>query len=268
VKTSISILLAAGLLGAALPLSAQRGYVYESTNTASGQTMNSVMSILGHRIKVEISGGAMEGTMIFDGDMLIASDGQQYYEITAEMIQQMVGAMAGAQGMMAQAMAEARKNMSAEELEELRKLGIPGLGDPDDAESSPESVRKSAIGTESTPLGQCTMYRWEFPDGSPDQDLCLSNEKIVGFDESKAAFKALAEFMKPMQDAMANSPIAGMQRNPLERMGDVENLPLKGVQYVGGEPVSEWTITDARAANLSPADFGPPDLPKAEIPIG
>ncbi len=268
-KTSISVLLTAGLMAAALPLSAQQGYVYESTNTASGQTMTSLVSILGERIKVEISGGgAMAGTMIFDGEMLIASDGQQYYEITAEMIQQMVGAMSGAQGMMAQAMAEARKNMSAEELEELQRMGIPGLGDLDESEAARESVRTGSMGTESTPLGRCTMYRWEFPDGTPDQDLCLSDDKIVGFDESKAAFKGLAEFMKPMQDAMTNSPIAGMQRNPLERMGDVENLPLMGIQYVNGEPVSEWTITDARAANLSPADFGPPDLPKAQIPIG
>lgn len=250
------------------PASAQQGYVYESTNTASGETMTSVMSVLGNRIKVELAGsGTPMGTMIFDGEKLIASDGQQYYELTEETLQQMVGAVAGAQGLMAQAMAQARENMTEEELEQLRQMGIPGFGG-DEPQEIPESTRAGSIGTESTPLGNCTMYRWEYPDGTPDQDLCLSNDPIVGFEESKAAFKALADFMKPMQDAMASSPIAGMQRNPLERMGDVENLPLMGVQYVGGEPVSEWTITSARRADLSASDFGPPDLPKAQIPIG
>ena len=267
-KKSITVLTAIATWGLVAPVSAQQGYVYESTNTAGGETMTSVMSILGPRIKVELSGSsATMGTMIFDGEKLIASDGQQYYEITQETLQQLVGAMAGAQGLMAQAMAEAQKNMSEEELEQLKSMGIPGFGG-DEPEVAPESSRAGSLGTESTPLGSCTMYRWEYPDGTPDQDLCLSDDPIVGFEQSKAAFKALADFMKPMQDAMANSPIAGMQRNPLERMGDVENLPLMGVQYVDGAPVSEWTITSAREANLSPADFGPPDLPKAQMPIG
>lgn len=267
-RKSITALTVIATWGALSPAAAQQGYVYESTNTASGETMTSVMSVLGDRIKVELGGaGVPMGTMIFDGEKLIASDGQQYYELTEETLQQLVGAMAGAQGLMAQAMAQARENMTEEELAQLEQMGIPGFGG-DEAQAAPESSRAGSIGTESTPLGSCTMYRWEYPDGTPDQDLCLSDDPVVGFEESKAAFKALAEFMKPMQDAMANSPIAGMQRNPLERMGDVENLPLMGVQYVNGESVSEWTITSAREADLSPADFGPPDLPKAEIPIG
>ena len=267
-KKSITAMMMIATWGVVAPATAQQGYVYESTNTASGETMNSVMSVLGNRIKVELAAsGSMMGTMIFDGQKLIASDGQQYYEITEETLQQLVGAVAGAAGLMAQAMAQAEENLSEEQMEQLRQMGIPGMGG-DDQEAAPESSRSGSIGTESTPLGSCTMYRWEYPDGSPDQDLCLSDDPIVGFEESKAAIKALADFMKPMQDAMANSPIAGMQRNPFERMGDVENLPLMGVQYVNGNPVGEWTMTGAREANLSPADFGPPDLPKAEIPIG
>ena len=254
--------------GVVAPAAAQQGYVYESTNTAGGETMNSVMSVFGNRIKVELSaGGAPMATMIFDGEKLIASDGQQYYELTEETLRQLAGAMAGMGGLMAQAMAQAEENLSEEEMEQLRRMGIPGMGG-DDQEAAPESSRSGSIGTESTRLGSCTMYRWEFPDGSLDQDLCLSDDLVIGFEESKAAFKALADFMKPLQDMMANSPIAGMQRNPFERMGDVENLPLKGVQYIGSDPVGEWTMTAAREANLSAADFGPPDLPKAEIPIG
>ena len=265
-RKSIAVLTLTLMGGAATAASAQQGYVYESTNTAAGETMTSVMSVLGNRVKVELAGsGTPMGTMIFDGEKLIASDGMQYYELTEETLQQLVGAMAGAQGLMAQALAQARENMTEEELAELEALGLPGLGDEAQAR---ESSRTGSIGTESTPLGSCTMYRWEYPDGTPDQDLCLSDDPVVGFEASKAAFKALADFMKPIQEAMAGSPIAGMQRNPLERMGDVENLPLMGVQYVNGESVSEWTITSAREADLSAADFGPPDLPKAQIPIG
>lgn len=254
----------------AMPVSAQQGYVYTSDNVAAGETMTSQISVWGSHIKMElVMGDQITASMSFDGDVMIASDGHQYFEITPETAQQLAGAMAGAQGMMAQAMEQARANMSEEELEELRKMGVPGLEDMGQGGARPESSRVGSTGSETTPVGSCTVYRYEFPDGTPDQELCLADEPILGFQASREAFEGLSEFLQPLQDAMAGSSMAGMERNPFERMSEMESMPIKGVQYSGGQVVSEWTITGAREADLGPADFGPPEgLPRAELPIG
>ena len=268
ISTSLVAGLVAGLSILALTsaAAAQQGYQYTSVDGSQGQTLTSVMSVWGQNISMKMNQGeTFMGSMSFDGDVLIASDGVQYFEITRAMAEQMAQAMAGVGGMMAQAMADAQENMSAEELEQLKKMGIPGFGGAD--EPVEESRRVSSGEKDSTPLGSCTLYRYEFPDGTPDQELCEADEKVIGFDESRAAFEGLAEFFESFTDAMSAGPLAGMQKNPFARMDDF--MPIKGKQYLNGELISEWMLTDARRADLGPDDFGPPPgLPKAEMPIG
>ncbi|MGI9625938.1 MAG: hypothetical protein ACR2QM_03815 [Longimicrobiales bacterium] len=258
----------------ASPVAAQQGYQYTITATDDGTTVNSVMSFMGAYFKAEISVGDTEqGRVAFDGNTMIMSDGTQYFELTREMAEQLGNMMSGMGGMMENAMAQARANMSEEDLEELKKLGIPGLsGGADEAPRVSALVASSA--KDSAPLGACTVHRYEFDDGTPDQELCVADKAVPGFEASKVAMQGFQDFFSSIRDAMASSGMTGMtdmMDNGFGRMDELDGAPLMGKQWAGGNLVSEWVMTDAREVSLSADDFGPPPgLPKADMgmPIG
>ena len=259
--------------GAVVPATAQQGYQYTITNTTDGQVMTSEMWVWGSNLRMDIwDGDAQTGTVRFDGDRMIFSDGDQYYEMTRAQAEQMAGMMAGAGGMLEQAMEQARKHMSEEEMKELEKMGIPGFGGGDDEEEAPESRLVSSGQMDDSPMGACELFVYEWDNGDPDQELCVSKERIEGFEETRAAIQAFSEFFEPFRVMMENGPVANlgtMQQNAMERIEDLDGFPVKGKQWANGSLASEWTMTDAARADMGPDDFGPPEgVEKADIDIG
>lgn len=243
----------------------ETGYLYTSTSTeAAGGTQNVEISVWGDFLRMAIS---QNGTPMVDmrfnarEKVIIASDhnAESYFvldEATIRQISEAMAAMSGMGGAVAEAMKAMEGELSEADKERMRAMGMPGMG----AEATPRvAVRAGTAGTESTPFGPCTWHQYKYDDGELDREFCLTDRKIEGFNEAKAQFMKMADFMSAFQEmaTRGNPMMGGMQPEMVDDFRDLDNYPVIVREYQSGELQSETRLESVAEALFTDADGGP-----------
>lgn len=249
-------------------LSAQAsGYRYTSTSTQTGGPSQDVeIAVWSHYLRMTISESANPSMdMRFNSreKLIIASDhrSESYFlldEATIRQISEAMAAMSGMGGAVAEAMKAMEGELSEADKERMRAMGIPGMGEP----PAPRVASKAGTaGTESTPFGTCTWHQYKYDDGELDREFCLTDQKIDGFDEARAQFLEMADFMSAFRDiaAQGGAMVGGLQPEMVDDFRDLENYPVIVREYQDGELRSETRLESVERATFTDTDGGPID---------
>ena len=252
----------AGVVASQDVVAQQSGYTYQSTTeTTSGEVNDVLFSVWGDYLVMAVSeNGSQVGDMRFNASRkeIIAADhnSQSFVVIDTVLILQLSGMMANMGGLMEQ-MRAAQSQMSEEERERMRAMGIPGFGEEEEEEAS------SYIGdggTEDTEFGTCRWRQYGFPNGDVDREFCLTNQPVQGYAQAKDAFLAMADFMKALTDMASQGMPFQMGVNPevFDDLKDMDNYPVIVRTYQDGVLDSETRLVAITENTFTDADGGPP----------
>jgi hypothetical protein len=260
-----------------LPASAQTsGVIFdiETTDHSSSsppETMTLAVAGKNLRMQQPSQGQEQPDEMIFNGDrreMIVVNHADKSFIVMdEEMIERIVGQLGDAMSQMEAALANVPPEQRAMVEQMMRGRG---MAMPSEALPKPELTRN---GERATHNGYDTVRYDVLLDGRKTTELWVTDWSNIGeFAAVRPAFEAMAEFMKGMLDALAQSPMgrmAQMDTSGFEYMTEMNGFPVVTREFSeSGQLEGETTLRDARRETFDPGMFEPPSGYKRQQIMG
>ncbi len=128
-------------------------------------------------------------------------------------------------------------------------------GNPEDR--IPPRVEKTGAGQwESKPCTQYAVYEG----AEKTQEICAAPlADIQGVGEAMEAFTNMAGFMNQLSDSMPEPMASAMAENPMELIDQIDGFPVRRVDLMNGQVLSETTLEGVVEQALDESVFAVPE---------
>ena len=241
---------------ACLPASA--GVVIEMTvkNAGSGgEAATDTIYAHGEMLRVDARAGRGDGemSMIFRDDRfwIVERDKNECQTIDKETIEE-IGSQVGAA--MKQMEAELSKLPPEQRamVEKMMKGKTPGM----QKQAPPRRVEAGA--TEQVGDHSCVVHT-VYAGAEKTREICAAPEgpsKLMS--EAMVAFRAMAGFMKGLQENAQRMPFMSMDGSPFRDVEEIGGFPVRVRTFDDGQMTSESTLNSVARRDLDDAFFSPP----------
>ncbi len=259
------------------------GVVYEIETTDHEQSPPKVseteMAAEGHSLKMSIPAGehGRSGDMIFRGDrreiVVVDHEDQSYHVMDEEMIEQVAGQV----GQVSSQIAEALKNVPADQramVEKMMKQRMPVQAEP--LELPKAEVRRTD--ERATKNGYPCVKYIVLLDGRKLRELWVTDwDNLAGGDEARAVFHELAGCFAEMMEAMekaagglgAMGDFASQSDSAFADIKEIDGFPVVTSGFgEDGSLENESVLRSARRRTLDPDAFEPPSGYKRRTMLG
>ena len=256
--------------------SAMAGVVVTSTYTKldTKETSPSTIYIDNDRLKLV----SQDVTVIFRADTnrmwIIQPKDKTYTEMTAEMMQQMGGQLAGAQAQLGAAQAQLQAQLAQMPPEQRammqQMLAGRGLGGAAAAPPAPPQISFAKAGGGKAIAGiRCDTYS-KSANGQKQADMCIAPVASAGISAGDLqVFERLAAFVQPIASSPMVPRVGYLDWNEMTKAIGFAGFPLENVMYLGGQPSLQQTVNKIEHTAIPAGTYDlPAGLSKREMPGG